>query len=124
MFNYSNGEAELRVMEGGRPKNSRTNRGGKSVKFTDSTYGVLSAINQEYLKNKPKRAISYEDYVMTVVWIGDPTAFVIKSKNNAEKYKEFFLETWKKGEHLTINIRSKIFKWSKIFTNHDREILC
>jgi len=43
----------------------------------------------------PTGIFIYEDYVMTVVWIGDPTAFVIKSKNNAEKYKEFFQEIWK-----------------------------
>jgi len=43
----------------------------------------------------PTGIFIYEDYVMTVGWIGDPTAFVIKSKNNAEKYKEFFLELWK-----------------------------
>ena len=43
----------------------------------------------------PTGIFIYEDYVMTVTWIGDPTAFVIKSKNNAERYKEFFLELWK-----------------------------
>ncbi len=50
----------------------------------------------KFTKQKlPTGIFIYEDYVMTVVWIGDPTAFVIKSKNNAEKYKEFFLEMWK-----------------------------
>jgi len=43
----------------------------------------------------PTGIFIYEDYVMTVVWIGDPTAFVIKSKTNSEKYKEFFQEVWK-----------------------------
>lgn len=43
----------------------------------------------------PTGIFIYEDYVMTVVWPGGPTAFVIKSKNNAERYREFFLEMWK-----------------------------
>ena len=43
----------------------------------------------------PTGIFIYENYVMTVTWIGEPTAFVIKSKNNAERYKEFFLELWK-----------------------------
>lgn len=43
----------------------------------------------------PTGIFIFADYVMTVVWLEDPTAFVIKSKKNAEKYKEFFLEMWK-----------------------------
>ena len=50
----------------------------------------------KFTKQKlPTGIFIYEDYVMTVVWIGDPTAFVIKSKNNAERYKEFFQDIWK-----------------------------
>jgi len=43
----------------------------------------------------PTGVFIYEDCVMTLVWAGSPAAFVIKSKNNAERYKEFFLEMWK-----------------------------
>lgn len=51
--------------------------------------------NSRSILKLPAGIFIYEEYVMTVVWLGDPTAFVIKSRNNAEKYKEFFLETWK-----------------------------
>ena len=37
----------------------------------------------------------FKNHVMTVVWEGKPTAFVIKSKRNYEYYKEFFEDTWK-----------------------------
>ncbi|MBU1112232.1 MAG: helix-turn-helix domain-containing protein [Nanoarchaeota archaeon] len=37
----------------------------------------------------------YNNEVMTVVWGDNPTAFVISSKNNTEKYKEFFIDIWK-----------------------------
>ena len=43
----------------------------------------------------PTGIFIYGDHVMTVVWTGEPTAFVIKSKNNAERYRDFFNELWK-----------------------------
>ena len=50
----------------------------------------------KYSKQKlPTGIFIYEDCVMTVVWQGEPTAFVIKSKNNTHRYREFFIETWK-----------------------------
>lgn len=49
----------------------------------------------KYSKQKlPTGIFIYEDCVMTVVWQGEPTAFVIKSKNNAQRYREFFNEIW------------------------------
>ena len=51
----------------------------------------------KYSKQKlPTGIFIYEDCVMTVVWKGEPTAFIIKSKNNAQRYKEFFNEIWEK----------------------------
>ncbi len=59
-------------------------------------YHIYKNMNVRFSKLKlPTGIFIYEDYVMTVVWLGDPTAFVIKSKNNAEKYKDFFNEMWK-----------------------------
>ncbi|MBU2561630.1 MAG: hypothetical protein KKD17_04985 [Nanoarchaeota archaeon] len=46
-------------------------------------------------QNLPTGIFIYEDCVMTVVWQGEPTAFVIKSKNNADRYRDFFKEIWK-----------------------------
>ncbi len=43
----------------------------------------------------PTGIFIYGDHVMTVVWVEEVTAFVIKSKNNAERYREFFNEIWK-----------------------------
>jgi sugar-specific transcriptional regulator TrmB len=59
-------------------------------------YHIYKNMNVKFSKLKlPLGIFIYEDYVMTVVWGEEPTAFVIKSRNNAEKYKEFFLEIWK-----------------------------
>ena len=43
----------------------------------------------------PAGIFIYKNKVMTVVWKDNPTAFVITSKNNYEKYKEFFEEVWR-----------------------------
>lgn len=45
--------------------------------------------------NLPTGIFIFKNNVMTVVWGETPTAFIIKSKNNYERYKEFFEEMWK-----------------------------
>ncbi len=45
----------------------------------------------------PTGIFIFSDYVMTVVWGDKPTAFVIKSLPNAERYKLFFKEVWGKA---------------------------
>ncbi len=70
----------------------------EKIKTTFLKHHLYKDMKVKFSKLKlPTGIFIYEDYVMTVVWLGDPTAFVIKSKNNAEKYKEFFLEMWKKA---------------------------
>lgn len=43
----------------------------------------------------PSGIFIYGNNVMTFVWSENPTAFVITSKTNAEKYLSFFNEVWK-----------------------------
>lgn len=43
----------------------------------------------------PTGIFIYENNVMSVVWGEKPTAFVISSKANAGRYREFFEELWK-----------------------------
>ncbi len=43
----------------------------------------------------PTGIFIYKNSIMTVVWGKNPTAFVIDSKQNARRYKEFFREMWK-----------------------------
>ena len=45
----------------------------------------------------PTGIFIYKNKVMTLVWGDKPTAFVISSKNNFEKYKEFFEDMWRKS---------------------------
>lgn len=44
----------------------------------------------------PTGIFIFKEKVMTIVWKEEPTAFVIKSKNNYERYKEFFEDMWEK----------------------------
>lgn len=55
-----------------------------SIKYSNQTF--------------PSGIFIFADKVMTVVWEKKPTAFVITSKNNYEKYKEFFEESWKNAK--------------------------
>ncbi len=68
----------------------------EKIRMTFIKFHLYQNMKVKFLKLKlPAGVFIYGDCVMTVVWLGEPTAFVIKSKNNAEKYKEFFLEMWK-----------------------------
>jgi sugar-specific transcriptional regulator TrmB len=59
-------------------------------------YHKYKNMRVKYSRQKlPAGIFIYDDCVMTVVWHGEPTAFVIKSKNNASQYREFFNEIWK-----------------------------
>jgi len=46
----------------------------------------------------PVGTFIFKNHVMTVILEDTPTAFVIKSKNNYERYKEFFDEIWEKAK--------------------------
>lgn len=66
---------------------------------------IRSAINRHYGSEKlkirftsaklPTGVFIYNDCVMTVVWGEAPTAFVIKSASNAQRYKDFFEQVWR-----------------------------
>ena len=43
----------------------------------------------------PKGTFIFGDNVMSIIWDDIPTAFVITSKKNAQKYREFFEDIWK-----------------------------
>ncbi|MFC2134413.1 TrmB family transcriptional regulator [Bacteroidota bacterium] len=55
-----------------------------SIKYSDQTF--------------PSGIFIFANKVMTVVWCKKPTAFVITSKNNYDRYKEFFEESWKNAK--------------------------
>ena len=46
----------------------------------------------------PVGVFIFKNHVMTVIWEGKPTAFVIKSRKNYEYYKEFFDDMWESTE--------------------------
>lgn len=46
----------------------------------------------------PTGIFIYKNKVMTLVWGDKPTAFVIQSEINADKYLDFFLDLWEKAE--------------------------
>lgn len=48
--------------------------------------------------NLPTGVFIFKDYVMNFIWSDNPTIFLIKSKQNAERYKNFFLDLWTKAE--------------------------
>ncbi|MCK4669830.1 MAG: hypothetical protein KAT43_01410 [Nanoarchaeota archaeon] len=59
-------------------------------------YHVFKGMKVKYTKQKlPTGIFIYGNNIMTVVWGQKPTAFVITSKNNADRYREFFEEMWK-----------------------------
>ncbi len=69
------------------------NEGIRKIFIKDHLYKKMKV---KFSKLKlPTGIFLFDDYVMTVVWLENPTAFVIQSKKNAEKYKQFFLEMWK-----------------------------
>ena len=58
-------------------------------------YYRQAGLNIKYTNLKlPSGIFIYKDKIMTLVWGEKPTAFVITSKNNAERYKEFFEDMW------------------------------
>lgn len=46
----------------------------------------------------PLGTFIFKNHVMTVVWGGRPTAFVIKSKKNYEYYQRFFDDLWRSAK--------------------------
>ncbi|MDD5191676.1 MAG: helix-turn-helix domain-containing protein [Candidatus Nanoarchaeia archaeon] len=68
----------------------------KKIKEIITKYHVYKGMRVRYTgKTLPNGIFIYDNNVMTVVWGDIPTAFVITSKNNSKKYKDFFEETWK-----------------------------
>lgn len=67
-----------------------------NVRRSFSKYYKYKGTKLRFTKlNLPTGIFVFNGYVMTVVWGEEPTAFVIKSKKNYEKYKEFFEEMWR-----------------------------
>ena len=46
----------------------------------------------------PTGLFIFKDYVFHFIWSDDPTIFLIKSSQNAQRYKDFFLDLWKRAE--------------------------
>lgn len=68
----------------------------ENVKSIFQKHHTYKNMKIKYTKQKlPAGIFIFNDCVMTVVWQGEPSAFVIKSKSNAGQYKEFFREMWK-----------------------------
>ena len=66
------------------------------IKKTILQYHKYKDMQIKYIDLKlPTGIFIYKDKVMTVVWGEKPTAFVIQSNNNFDRYKEFFEEMWK-----------------------------
>jgi sugar-specific transcriptional regulator TrmB len=68
----------------------------KKIKETFRKNHLYSGMNPRYTDLiLPTGIFIYENKVMSVVWGEEPTAFVISSKANAERYREFFEYIWK-----------------------------
>ncbi len=64
-----------------------------------SIWNKLRGLYIKYTNQKlPVGTFIFKNHVMTVNWDKEPTAFVLKSKNNYEYYKDFFLELWKNSK--------------------------
>lgn len=61
--------------------------------FSDLSYYKFRFINISF----PTNIAICNDQVITLVWSETPVAFVIKSKQVAEKYKNYFEHLWKKA---------------------------
>lgn len=68
----------------------------KKIYETVSAHHIFKGMSVRYTNLKlPSGIFIFDDKVMTIVWGEKPTAFIIKSRNNFERYKEFFEEMWK-----------------------------
>ena len=66
------------------------------IDFVVTRGSIITPFEVKYTTLKlPTGIFIFNDHVMTIVWKEKPTAFIIKSKNNYERYKEFFEEVWK-----------------------------
>ena len=69
------------------------------IKKTFEKYHKYSGMKVKYTDLKlPTGIFIFRENVMTVVWGKTPTAFVITSKDNAEKYNYFFEGIWKQAK--------------------------
>ena len=61
-------------------------------------FSKLKYYRYKFTKTKfPTNIAIWKDKVLTLVWSETPIAFVIKSKQVADKYKEYFEHLWKKS---------------------------
>ncbi|HLC57248.1 MAG TPA: helix-turn-helix domain-containing protein [Candidatus Nanoarchaeia archaeon] len=68
----------------------------KKIRKIFFAYHKYSGMKVRYADlSLPTGVFIYGNNVMTVVWENNPTAFVITSKNNADRYKEFFENIWR-----------------------------
>jgi len=68
----------------------------KEIKEVFTKYHLYKGTRIKYTNLMlPTGVFIFGNNVMTLVWGEKPTAFVISSKSNAERYKEFFEEIWK-----------------------------
>ena len=66
-----------------------------------SKYYMLKKMNVRYTNHLlPTGVFIYGNKVMTLIWDDRPSAFIIESKNNTERYKKFFEEMWKEAEYF------------------------
>ncbi len=64
--------------------------------FLEKKYGKDRNIQIRYSRHSlPTGVIIFGDKVATLIWGDVPTAFVIQSKQNADAYRKFFIDTWK-----------------------------
>ncbi len=71
----------------------------KQREFLKKEYGSNRNIEFRYVKQSiPTGIIISGNNVVTLLWKDVPTAFVIHSKQNAETYKKFFEDIWKKAK--------------------------
>ncbi len=71
----------------------------KKIKEIFSKYHSYQGMAVRYTDLKlPTGIFIYEHKVMTVVWEENPACFVITSKRNAQRYKDFFEEIWDTAE--------------------------
>ena len=70
----------------------------KFKKTTKEQYPKYPLSERRFINLKlPTGLFIFKDYVMHFIWSDNPTVFVIRSSQNAQRYKEFFLELWDKS---------------------------
>jgi sugar-specific transcriptional regulator TrmB len=72
--------------------------GNKTIKSIMSQFHLFKYMQVRYTNLQlPTGVFIYKDTVLTIIWDTLPKAFVINSKTNYERYKEFFEDIWNKS---------------------------